>query len=117
MRANHQKQRGEIVLGRILLASGLVLLGAAIWAGRRQHTILELWPRVEAEVTGSEVTGGQMAGRSDAFRRTYRTQIHFRFTSGGRQVVASASEESSNQPAADLTARTYASGTRHTIRY
>jgi uncharacterized protein DUF3592 len=107
-------RRGEVLVGGLLAALGLLLLGGAWWTGNNRFTILKYWPTVTAEVTKSEAYLSSSGSHSD---RWYRTKIEFRFEVDGKQFAASASEKSDSSSGAQMTAKAYAPGTRHTIRY
>jgi hypothetical protein len=115
--AKAKKARGETLVGMILLAFGLLLLADAFWTGNRQYTILRTWPAVQAEVIGTDIGGGATDSSRRPFGRRYHTTINVRFNAGGDVFTASAIDESRNHEAASLTARAYAAGTRHSIRY
>jgi hypothetical protein len=47
----------------------------------------------------------------------YSATVEFRFAAAGKQFTASGSEQSDDRGGANQTARNFAPGTRHTIRY
>ena len=117
-----RQRRGDIWVGGFLTALGLLLLGGALWTANR----LKSWPAVEAEVTKSEVSGPFSHSSSGTLvvpaltgshKTVYSTKVEFRFAAAGKQFTASSSDESDDRGGANQTARDFAPGTRHTIRY
>jgi Protein of unknown function (DUF3592) len=114
-RKNAIHSRGDRLVGGIVTALGLLLLGAAWWAGNSRYTILKSWPTVEAAVTKSEVS--RSSGLYGSSKTVYHTKIEFMFEAGGKQFTASSSDDSESRGGAQMTANNYAPGTRHAIRY
>ena len=113
----HQKRVG-IIIGWVITALGVLVLGGSLWAVYSRYIIFTKWPTVEAEVAKNEVAKGfgstvRRRGRNSV----YYTTIEFQFLADGKQFNTSVSETSDNLSAAQILAKVYAPGTRHTIRY
>jgi Protein of unknown function (DUF3592) len=116
-----RQRRVDIWVGGFVTALGLLLLGGALWSANR----LKSWPAVEAEVTKSEVSGPSRSssdtlvvpGLTGSHKIVYSATVEFRFAAAGKQFTASGSEQSDDRGGANQTARNFAPGTRHTIRY
>jgi hypothetical protein len=108
---------GRLVGGLFALA-GVVLLGAGAWSGHRQYTILEAWPKVEAEVVASRVTHSTSRDSKRASDTTfYRAEIDFRYVVAGREYVtpAATSYGSSSYPEMKRIVDAHPVGSRHTV--
>jgi Protein of unknown function (DUF3592) len=116
-----RQDRVFIRIQGFVTALGLLLLGWALWKANR----LNSWPSVEAEVTKSEVSGPSRSssdtlvvpGLTGSHKIVYSATVEFRFAAAGKQFTASGSEQSDDRGGANQTARNFAPGTRHTIRY
>jgi hypothetical protein len=111
-------ERVDIIIGWVITALGVLVLGGALWAVYGRYVIFTKWPTVEAEVAKSEVAkgfGSTVRGRGR--KSVYYTTVEFQFVADGKQFNTSVSETSDNLSAAQILASAYAPGTRHTIRY
>ena len=111
---------GAYVNVRGMSVVGLALLAFAGWFGHRQYAIVHSWPPVEGVVTKSQVsTHGSFDRRSGGSSTMYRTEVEFRYTVDGNELVATTTpgyDSSSRSDMEDL-AEAFGPGTRHTIRY
>jgi len=116
-----RQDRVFIRIQGFVTALGLLLLGWALWKANS----LKSWPEVEAEVTKCQVSGPSrfsgetlvIPGLTGSHKTVYFTTVEFRFAAAGKQFTASSSDQSDDRGGANKTARGFAPGTRHTIRY
>ncbi len=94
-------------------ALGIVMLLAAVWTANRQYTILNHWPRVEAEVAASRVAQGPDSEGTPM----YRAAIEFRYTVGGKEFSTPSSSNINTSDYASVKRQVdkYAVGSRHLI--
>jgi ABC-type Na+ efflux pump permease subunit len=108
------QNRSDILVGKLIIALGMLLIAGALWAIYGRYVIFSSWPTVDAQVTKSEISGPIRMQRGD---RVYYTRIEFQFLADGKQFTASARDKSDNRSGAQMVANTYSPGTHHTIRY
>lgn len=113
-----QRKRVDIIIGWVISALGVLVLGGSLWAVYNRYIIFTKWPTVQAEVAKSEVAkgfGSTVRGRGR--KSLYYTTIEFQFFAERKQFNTSVSETSDTLSGAQILASIYAPGTHHTIRF
>jgi hypothetical protein len=85
-----QRKRTDIIIGWVITAVGVSVLGGSLWAVYGRYIIFTKWPTVEAEVVKSEVAkgfGSTVRGRGR--KSVYYTTIEFQFFADGKQFNTS----------------------------
>jgi Protein of unknown function (DUF3592) len=85
-----QRKRTDIIIGWVITAVGVSVLGGSLWAVYGRYIIFTKWPTVEAEVVKSDVAkgfGSTVRGRGR--KSVYYTTIEFQFFADGKQFNTS----------------------------
>jgi hypothetical protein len=103
------------LIGKISVLIGIIMLLVAVWAGNRQYTILEHWPKVEAEVASSRVAQGPDSEGT----MMYKAAIEFRYVVNGKEFTTPAASNISTSSYASVKREVdkYTVGSHHLIWY